>query len=179
MNRAVAAAILAGLVVTGLALAATLPASDEEAESPARPATSGALDIPALPQSEWATCPVLDGEWAYRAAVAGQNATADFHTSDGEHLLEIRCEPEDGGVVISAANNSNDAAQILFRTETQSRIVTGETSEGWISTSFAAGDDLLDAIAFSHSRFAVEVEGDASYILPTRPEITRIIEDCR
>ena len=42
-----------------------------------------------------------------------------------------------------------------------------------------ARDPLLDAIAFSRGRFAVEVAGLQTLYLPSWPEITRVIEDCR
>ena len=43
----------------------------------------------------------------------------------------------------------------------------------------AASDPLLDAIAFSRGRFAVDVPGTAPVYVPAYPEITRVVEDCR
>jgi hypothetical protein len=42
-----------------------------------------------------------------------------------------------------------------------------------------ARDPLLDAMAFSKGRFAVEVTGGAPLYVPAYPEVTRVIEDCR
>lgn len=40
-------------------------------------------------------------------------------------------------------------------------------------------DPLLDAMAFSRGRFAVEVNGLPTLYLPAWAEIGRVIEDCR
>lgn len=42
-----------------------------------------------------------------------------------------------------------------------------------------AGDPLLDAMAFSRGRFAIEVNGLPTLYLPAWAEIGRVIEDCR
>jgi hypothetical protein len=45
--------------------------------------------------------------------------------------------------------------------------------------SVSAYDPLLDAIALSKGRFAVEVEGETTLYLPTWAEVSRLVEDCR
>ena len=45
--------------------------------------------------------------------------------------------------------------------------------------SVPARDPLLDAMAFSRGRFAVEVSGGPTLVVPAYPEVTRVIEDCR
>ena len=42
-----------------------------------------------------------------------------------------------------------------------------------------ARDPLLDAIAFSKGRFVVDVVGLPTLYVPSFPEVTRVIEDCR
>jgi hypothetical protein len=42
-----------------------------------------------------------------------------------------------------------------------------------------AQDPLLDAMAFSKGRFALEVAGLQTLYVPSWAEITRVIEDCR
>ncbi len=48
-----------------------------------------------------------------------------------------------------------------------------------IAARVAANDPLLDAMAFSKGRFAVEVAGLPTLYVPSYPEVTRVIEDCR
>ena len=38
---------------------------------------------------------------------------------------------------------------------------------------------LLDAMAITRGRFAVEVEGEPGLYVPAWAEVTRVIEDCR
>jgi hypothetical protein len=40
-------------------------------------------------------------------------------------------------------------------------------------------DTLLDAMAFSKGRFAIEIAGMRTLYIPSYPEVTRVIEDCR
>lgn len=45
--------------------------------------------------------------------------------------------------------------------------------------SFAARDPLLDAMAFSRGRFAIQSDGLPTLYVPSWPEIGRVLEDCR
>ncbi len=47
------------------------------------------------------------------------------------------------------------------------------------SVSLNPRDPLLDAMAITRGRFAVEVEGETPLYLPAWAEVTRVIEDCR
>ena len=71
---------------------------------------------------------------------------------------------------------------MLVRTETQERRLTASpvhSGAPLIVAELAASDPLLDAIAFSRGRFAVDVPGTAPVYVPAYPEITRVVEDCR
>ena len=48
-----------------------------------------------------------------------------------------------------------------------------------VAITFAPTDPVLDAMAFSRGRFAVEVMGLPTVIAPSWPEVSRVIEDCR
>ena len=48
-----------------------------------------------------------------------------------------------------------------------------------ISVAFPAADSFLDALAFSRGRFAVETTGLPTLYVPSWPEVSRVIEDCR
>jgi hypothetical protein len=43
----------------------------------------------------------------------------------------------------------------------------------------AAGDRLLDAMAYTKGRFAVEAGGMEALYVPAWPEVVRVIDDCR
>ena len=42
-----------------------------------------------------------------------------------------------------------------------------------------ATDPLLDAMAFSRGRFATAASGAPMLTVPSAPEVTRVVEDCR
>ncbi|MDG2003332.1 MAG: hypothetical protein P8J20_08375 [Novosphingobium sp.] len=48
-----------------------------------------------------------------------------------------------------------------------------------IAVTLPASDPLLDAMAFSRGRFAVETAGLPTLYVPSWPEVSRVIEDCR
>jgi hypothetical protein len=64
-------------------------------------------------------------------------------------------------------------------TETTERTLSVAPREGASAAQLGARDPLLDAMAFSKGRFAVEVTGLPMLYLPAWPEVTRVIEDCR
>jgi hypothetical protein len=127
--------------------------------------------LPPPPQPapvEWADLPLTPGEWLYSGEGAG--LVARFAGSDGSGFL-IRCERPDGRMLL-AREGAVPAGGMTIRTTSVSRAFPAATA------SLAAGDPLLDAIAFSRGRFAVEVAG-RMMILPAWPEPGRVAEDCR
>ena len=116
--------------------------------------------------------PVTPGDWRYAAGAA------TFAAPDGSVLLTLRCAG--GSVIVDRAGIGNQAAPTLIvRGETLSQSLSPVTSAGSTAASLAALDPLLDAIAFSKGRFAVESAGLPTLYVPPYPEVTRVIEDCR
>jgi len=70
---------------------------------------------------------------------------------------------------------------MTIRTEFASRALAGTAGAGdpELRTTLTPRDPLLDAMAFSKGRFAVEAPGAAPLYVPSWPEVTRVIEDCR
>ena len=69
-----------------------------------------------------------------------------------------------------------------IRTETADRTLAAQTDSSTVSmitTRLGAADPLLDAIALSRGRFAVDSPGLTQLIIPPWAEVTRVIEDCR
>ena len=71
---------------------------------------------------------------------------------------------------------------MIVRTESQTRSLPAVTAKGAppaTETRLSANDRLLDAMALSKGRFAIEVPGTPTLYLPSWAEVTRVIEDCR
>ena len=120
------------------------------------------------------TSPQTPGDWRYRPA--GGSSRASFGDGNGPALFEMACE-RGGQVLLLRQGLGGSAMRIL--TETTERTLPATQREGATVGQLAARDPLLDAMAFSKGRFAVEVAGLPTLFVPAWPEVTRVIEDCR
>ena len=159
---------LAPLALTALAATACVPRSQPPAPTPLpapapAPRATPAPPPPAPTYTKWEDNPQTPGDWTYASGVATFGLP-------GQPRLLVRC----AGTTVQIAVNGATADLLTFRTETTQRSVTANAGVA----SLAARDPLLDAIAFSKGRFAVEADGRALYP-PAYPEISRVIEDCR
>ena len=159
-----------------LALSACVP-PPEPAPTPAPvPAPTPAPRPVATPSpvpsfTTWMDAPLTPGDWSY----------AGGYARFGEHLM-MRCDRATGAVEISRAGTAGLPVQMIVRAELMERGLAAQPSESdpaWILARVPARDPLLDAMAFSKGRFAVEVAGLPPIYVPAYPEVTRVIEDCR
>ena len=166
-------------VFFGLALA-PIPA----ACSPAAPEPEPA-PVAALPQDDdgaWMDVEQTPGDWTY---VSGTDETAAvFSSGEGteEPQLMVICDVPARRVSISRVGQADSAVQMTVRTETQTSTISAEPAMSVVPLLRAqlhASDPLLEAIAFSKGRFAVEAGGTEAIYVPAYPEITRVVEDCR
>ena len=170
--------LLAGTAaLAALALAGCVPAPQPTpAPAPAPVPVPAPTPTPAPPPApppfagNWMDAPLTPGDWRYAGG------TATFAAPDGSALLTLRCS---AGVVAIDRSGTSNAASFVLRSETVSRSLSPTTAGGWTSASLQAQDNLLDAIAFSKGRFAVENAGLPTLYVPSYPEVTRVIEDCR
>lgn len=93
------------------------------------------------------------------------------------------CDAPRGRLALRRAAGGDRRGPMTIRTETQTRAlpaaVQAEDTGAVLAADLTARDPLLDAMALSKGRFAVEVEGEASLYLPSWAEVSRVIEDCR
>lgn len=170
-----------GLVpVFVLALAACVAAPPAPAPAP-RPAPAPApppVPAPSPVTSHATNGPVTAGDWRWQNN-AGSSA-ASFRDPAGQLLAALRCNRASGQVELLRAGRAS-ALQMQVRSETQDRLMPATLSadEAWTVARLAAGDQLLDAIAFSRGRFGLEAPGLPPLVLPAYPELTRVVEDCR
>jgi hypothetical protein len=167
---------LAGSAALALvSLGACVPAPEPTpAPAPAPPAPAPRpTPAPAPPPfaGNWMDAPLTPGDWRYAGG------TATFAGPEGSVLLTMRCTG--GAVVIDRAGVATGAPSFVVRSETVSRSLNATNAGGSTSASLPAQDSLLDAIAFSKGRFAVENAGLPTLYIPSYPEVTRVIEDCR
>jgi hypothetical protein len=121
--------------------------------------------------------PLTPGDWSYEAG------SAHFGEPTAT-ILAISCSG--GTLKITRAGGTGSQISMVIHAEAMSRsisvpvVATDDGRGTWsISAALSASDPLLDAMAFSKGRFAVEVPGLPTLYIPSYPEVTRVVEDCR
>jgi hypothetical protein len=161
-----------------LALAACVPSVPQPSPAPPPAPTPAPAPPPAAPPppppANWMDAPQTPGDWRYQTQPGGGIAT--FLAPGGATVFEMTC---DGGRQVTLAQPGRGGNQMIVRSEALERTLPATAAGGAALATLAPSDRLLDAMAFSKGRFAIEVPGTAPLYLPAWPEVTRVIEDCR
>lgn len=126
--------------------------------------------------ANWLDAPQTSGDWSYRSQPNG--GVAEFGNGTVTSF-RLRCDAAARSVVLTRLGVPTGPQQMTVRTESQTRTLGVIASPLTVSAQLSANDRLLDAIALSKGRFAVEVAGAPTLYLPSWAEVTRVIEDCR
>ena len=174
---------IAAMALLPLACCAPAPApTPTPAPAPAAPAQRPApppAPMPAPAPANWMDAAATPGSWTYRS-ISGQ--TQAIFGQPGNALVVMTCNPQRNVVTLFRAGSANASVPVRILTETASRTVTGtatDDSSPSIKVELQGSDPLLDAMAFSKGRFAIETAGLPTLYLPAWAEVTRVMEDCR
>ncbi len=187
MRNLRAPAILPIMAAACLAAAGCMPQPPRPAPPPpmsqpaavAMPAPAPAPAVAAAPLN-WLDAEQTPGDWKYRTAPGGSQAL--FGQPGAGAQLTLECSRSAGQVLLVRAGDAGGPVPMRILTETQARVVTSSPDRSAMPVMVAAlpaGDPLLDAMAISKGRFAVETTGMATIYAPSWPEVSRVIEDCR
>lgn len=136
-----------------------------------------ALIVP--PPTDWIDAPQTVGDWSYGSVNGG--TLARFGTGNTA-VFGVGCMTGTRRVALLRYDVPATAdVPMVIRTETVDRALSAQPANDrqGVSAALPARDPLLDAMAFSRGRFAVETQGAAPLYLPSWPEVSRVIEDCR
>lgn len=181
-----AAALAAPLLTACVPAARTPPPSPAplptQAPAPAPTRAPAPAPAPAPPvHANWMDAPRSPGDWFYKQA--GGFSFAAYGASDTKFDFVMRCDRAARSIALGRVSNQTQAQPMRIRTESTDRLLNAQPRQGSIETLLAAdlsaSDALLDAMAISKGRFAVETGGEATLYIPSWPEVTRVIEDCR
>lgn len=128
---------------------------------------------PPPPSVDWADAPLSPGNWSYRPSPQGPSAVFGPGAAPS---LTVRCF---GNQVLISRSGASASNQLTFRTSSIARAVPAAAQPADIGVTLPANDPLLDALIFSRGRFAVEAAGLPGLVVPTWPELARVVEDCR
>jgi len=163
-------------VLAILALGACVsPSVPTPAPTPA-PAPPAAPPVPPQFAGNWMDAPATPGDWTYQAG------RASFGEQGAQPLLLLRCDRSGAAIKIIRSGAATAAQPMRVLTEFQSRAldtVPGAGDPATVVARLSAQDALLDAMAFSKGRFAIEIAGLQTLYVPSWSEVTRVIEDCR
>ncbi len=162
-----------------LALAACVPSTPrpqpQPQPQPARPVIEThpprvVLAPPApTPNVAWIDAPLSAGGWTYR-----QGGSAAFGSPSSPSFV-VACTNSR----IRLERPGASGTMLTIRTSSEARNLPATSAGGGLAAELPASDPLLDAIAFSRGRFAVEAAGTARLVIPAWPEAARVVEDCR
>lgn len=127
---------------------------------------------------DWRDWPQTPGTWRYERDARGSRAL--FGNPGADARVVLRCDRGERRMFLSVAGGN--AAPLAVRTSSTVRSLTVAPTGGtppYVAVSLSASDPLLDAMAFSRGRFALDQPGSAPLALPAWAEIGRVIEDCR
>jgi hypothetical protein len=126
--------------------------------------------------------PRTPGNWFYKQANGGTLAIYGAN-SENDFTFAMRCDLATKIVALGRVSAQTADQPMRIRTESLERVFTAQPRKGSRETLLAINlngrDPLLDAMAISKGRFAIEVGGEMPLYLPSWPEVTRVIEDCR
>jgi hypothetical protein len=169
------------LLLAGLASCVSPPPQPTPRPAPPPPTPAPALPA-APPQQDWRDVPLTPGRWSWHGA-PGQASLAQYGAAGQAAVFALRCDLGTHNVVFSRAGSlAAPTAPILFTTSFGTFTLTAGNGGGQPPAMVAqtvARDPHLDQIAFSGGRFLVDVAGQTQLVLPSWPEVARVIEDCR
>jgi len=173
-----------------LALLASCAAPQKPAPQPPAPVTSAPPPAPAPaplppPPADWRDAAQTPGSWRWSAGDPDNASVASFGTSRTDPVVMLVCDRLNKRVRLHRATDPlrpAPATPLQVVTTNMSRPMLSDptlSTGGWLVVSLPVNDPLLDAIAFSRGRFALEAAERATLYLPSSPELSRVIEDCR
>lgn len=129
----------------------------------------------------WLDAPQTPGDWAYVSETEASFAYFEDTANPDDIRFMLRCDRVTRQVMLARGSPAPGEVMMRIRTETRDQLLTAEPvpMTGLVAVSLSANDPLLDAMAVTKGRFAVEVEGMQPLYIPAWAEVTRVIEDCR
>ncbi len=128
---------------------------------------------------EWTEWPASSGEWIYRQDARGSIALFGEANEDAE--LTLRCDQAARRIFLTRAGTASASVPLTIRTTSGAQSFTAQPTGGelpYLGIALAPTDMILDRIIYSRGRFLVE-GGGAPLVVPSWPEIARVVEDCR
>ncbi len=189
-RKALVLLIMRAVVAASLVIALGLYACAERPQPKPRPQVVAPPPSPVVPvapppvaqSGSWEDWPATQGDWAYRRDTRG--SVALFGPPGSDALFLVRCDLQARRVFASrsGAFGEGETGRMTIRASTGLQTYAVANVAGaapYVAAELQPADRHLDAMAYSRGRFLVSVKGASDLVIPTWPELTRVIEDCR
>ncbi len=136
------------------------------------------LPPPVAPVANWENGRLTPGIWTYTKDARG--GLALYGLPGGTAALSLRCDMTTRRIFVS--RRGSVAAQMTLRATSGARVYDSKPTAGtlpYVAAELSPADPQLDAVAFSRGRFLVGLAGAPDVVVPSWPEVARVIEDCR
>lgn len=170
-------------LLAALALVSGCVAQESAPPPPPAPRPTPAPTATVLPPpapADWRDAALTPGDWSYGQDASG--SVAAFGEPGANALMILRCDRANRLVQLDRAGAAGAPLPMTLVTTSMTRPLSATPVPGnppVLRATFAAQDSALDAMAYSRGRFAVEVNGLPTLIVPAWEEVDRVIEDCR
>lgn len=144
-----------------------------------KPAPVVAPAAPTRPVGEWPDWPVEAGDWVYRRDDRG--SVAHFGPLGQNAIVTLRCDKMRGRIHLARAGAGPAGSFVVRSSSAMKEFVASPNgaTPPYLIIEIMPSDPILDAMAFSRGRIALEVAGQPAIAIPSWAEIARITEDCR
>jgi len=153
-------------------------------QSPENAPVEKRVAVPLIqPRGEWIDWPIQKGDWRYRQDERGSIALFGLEGRDAKLIL--RCMKNSKQIFLSRLWRIGEARgniKMTIRTSHTLKSYTAAPTGGtpaYVAIEIDRNDDILDALAYTRGRFAIETTGLFSRAIPSWSEIVRVVEDCR
>lgn len=173
-----------GAIVLGLLLVASCAAPPKPAPVPAPVAAPAPAPAPPpplpKPPADWRDAAQTAGTWHW--SLVGGRSTASFVSPSEAALASITCDRANARILLARRGDAAASVAMALTSTFGTRPLSSDPlrgSPGWVVAELHTNDPMLDSVAFSRGRFVLDVAGLETLYLPSWPEISRVVEDCR
>ena len=165
-------------------LASCVAPSTPPPAAPPPPVTRPAPAPPPAPapvadryRGDWSVDPLTPGEWVINREHSV--AVAMFVDDRDQTIASVVCNHRQMYIARIGLGSASRAV-LRIRTSAGERELPAEREVPQsLGASIAPTDPLFDQILYSRGRFVIEATGQTPLILPTRPALQRVVEECR
>jgi hypothetical protein len=173
------------LTLIGFSVASCAAPKAKPAPPVAPPANNTVINTPPpvpppliQPAGHWLDWPMTEGSWVYRQDERGSIAL--YGPAGKDAVMTLRCDKRIGRLYLS--RRGNVGGTVTVRTSSTSTTIPVLATGGipaYVAAELKPNDPLLDAMAYSRGRIAMEIPGLLNIAIPVWSEIGRVVEDCR